>query len=77
MAFLAFRGLYFRACWRDRFAIRARSMTRVVRDRTGMLVQLRVLRLGLLQDGDVGVGVFPEREEIFVGGERRTRAALD
>jgi hypothetical protein len=24
---------------------------------------------GLLQDGDVGVGVFPEREEIFVGGE--------
>ena len=24
--------------------------------------QLRVLHLGLLQDGDVGVGVFPERE---------------
>jgi hypothetical protein len=24
----------------------------------------------LLQDGDVGVGVFPEGEEIFVGGER-------
>jgi len=23
-------------------------------------LQLRVLRLGLLQDGDVGVGVFPE-----------------
>jgi hypothetical protein len=23
-----------------------------------------------LQDGDVGVGVLPEREEIFVGGER-------
>src|ERR1019366_1626776 len=34
------------------------------------LLQLRVLRLGLLQDGDVGVGVFPEGEEIFVGGER-------
>ena len=33
------------------------------------LLQLRVLRLGLHQDGDVGVGVFPEREEIFVGGE--------
>jgi hypothetical protein len=32
------------------------------------LVQLRVLRLGLLQDGDVGV--FPEGEEVFVGGER-------
>ena len=25
-----------------------------------------VLRLGLLQDGDVGVGVFPEGEEILV-----------
>jgi hypothetical protein len=31
------------------------------------LLQLRVLRLGLLQDGDVGVGVFPEGEEVFVG----------
>jgi hypothetical protein len=26
------------------------------------LLQLRVLRLGFLQDGDVGVGVFPEGE---------------
>ena len=26
------------------------------------LVQLRVLGLGLLQDGNVGVGVFPRRE---------------
>ena len=26
------------------------------------LLQFRVFRLGLLQDGDVGVGVFPERE---------------
>jgi len=32
-------------------------------------LEIRVLRLGFLQDGDVGVGVFPEREEIFVGGE--------
>jgi hypothetical protein len=31
------------------------------------LLQLRVLRLGFLQDGDVGVGVFPEREEILIG----------
>jgi hypothetical protein len=30
-------------------------------------LQLRVLRLGFLQDGDVGVGVFPEREEILIG----------
>jgi hypothetical protein len=35
-----------------------------------IFLQLRVLGFGLLQDGDVGVGVFPEREEIFVGGER-------
>jgi len=35
-----------------------------------LLLQLRVLGLGLLQDGDAGVGVFPEREEIFGGGER-------
>ena len=34
------------------------------------LLQLRVLGFGLLQDGDVGVGVFPEGQEIFVGGER-------
>ena len=29
-------------------------------------LQLRVLGFGLLQDGDVGVGVFPEGKEIFV-----------
>ena len=31
-------------------------------------LQLRILRLGLLQDGDVGVGVFPEGEEVLVLG---------
>src|ERR1039457_5712710 len=50
-----------------------------LRERPGMtascqreLLQLCILRLGFLQDGDVGVGVgvFPEREEIFVDGER-------
>jgi hypothetical protein len=34
--------------------------------------QLRIVGLGLLQDGDVGVGVFPEREKVIVSG-----AALD
>ena len=35
-------------------------------------LQLRILRLGLLQDGDVGIGVFPECEEVLVGvGYRR------
>ena len=28
-----------------------------------LLLQLRVLDFGLLQDGDVGIGVFPEGEE--------------
>jgi hypothetical protein len=31
------------------------------------LLQFGVLCLGLLQDGDVRVGVFPEREEILIG----------
>ena len=31
------------------------------------LLQVRVLRLGLLQDGDVGVGVLPEGKEVLVG----------
>jgi hypothetical protein len=31
------------------------------------LLQLRVLRLGLLQDGNIGVGVFPQGEKILVG----------
>ena len=30
-------------------------------------MQLRVHGLGLLQDVDVGIGVFPEGEEVFVG----------
>jgi hypothetical protein len=34
------------------------------------LLQLRVLRLGFLQYGDVGVGVFPEGEEVLVGSFR-------
>ena len=32
------------------------------------LLQLCVFRFGFLQDGDVGVGVFPQIEEILVGG---------
>jgi hypothetical protein len=43
------------------------------------LLQFRVLGSGLFEDGDVGVGVFPECEEILVGGQRphsfRTEAA--
>jgi hypothetical protein len=36
-------------------------------------LQLRVLRLGLLQDGNVGVGVFPEGEEDFRAPPSRAR----
>src|ERR1039458_2206629 len=32
------------------------------------LLQLRVLRFGFFQDGEVGVGVFPEPEKILVSG---------
>jgi len=32
------------------------------------LLQLCVFRFGFLQDRDVRVGVFPEREEILIGG---------
>ena len=41
------------------------AQSRIVRT----ALQLRVLRLGFLKDGDIGVGVFPESKEIFVGGE--------
>ena len=41
---------------------------RVVRQPRNQLLQLRVLRLSLFQNGDVGVGVFPEREEVLIGG---------
>ena len=33
------------------------------------LLQFCVLCLGLLEDWDVGIGVFPEREEVFVSGK--------
>jgi hypothetical protein len=36
-----------------------------------LVLQLCILCLGLIHDGDVAVGVFPEREEILVGGERQ------
>ncbi|MGA7967688.1 MAG: hypothetical protein WB983_03580, partial [Terriglobales bacterium] len=34
------------------------------------LLQLLVLGLGLLQDGNVGVSVSPQGEEVFLGGKR-------
>jgi len=32
-----------------------------------LLLQLRIFDFGLLQDGNIGVGVFPEGEEILIG----------
>ena len=43
----------------------------------GRLLQLRVLRLGFFQDGDVGVGVFPEGEEILIGFSGFRRVASE
>src|ERR1700722_7491940 len=34
------------------------------------ILQLLELSFSLFQDGNVWVGVFPERQEIFVGGQR-------
>jgi hypothetical protein len=40
------------------------------------LLQFRVLGFGLLQDGDVGVGIFPQDQEVFVGGERPSAGCI-
>lgn len=40
------------------------------------LLQLHVLGFGFLQDGDVRIGVVPEGEEVFVGGERSNAGSI-
>ena len=40
------------------------------------LFQLCVLCLGFLQDGDIGVGFFPEREEVLIGGTSFSEGVL-
>jgi hypothetical protein len=57
----------------DRGRMRRNTTPRI---RSTGLLQLRVLRLGLLQDGDVGVGVFPEGKEVLIGGASFRGAAL-
>jgi hypothetical protein len=43
-----------------------------------LLLQLRVLRLGLLQDGHIAIRIFPQPKEILVRGTRfRCVALLD
>jgi hypothetical protein len=43
-----------------------------LRRKSQRLLQLRVLRFSFFQDWNVGVGVFPQRKKIFVGGLRIT-----
>jgi hypothetical protein len=50
--------------------VRLSDITGTFIKRFRWLFQLLVLHFGFFQDGDVGVGVFLERKEIFVGGER-------
>jgi len=47
----------------------AHAAQQVLKARVGApgLLQPCVFRLGFLQDGDVGVGIFPEGEEIPIG----------
>jgi hypothetical protein len=40
------------------------------------LLQLGVPRFGVFQNGDVGVGVFPETEEILIGGQRSSSGGV-
>src|SRR5581483_10615549 len=41
------------------------------------LLQFRVLRLGLDEDGDIGVGILPQGKEVLVGGARLGGIALE
>src|SRR5258708_9643420 len=43
--------------------------------KTTPLLQLRVLRFSFLRDGDVGVGFFPDVEEILISASSSNRVA--
>ncbi len=45
------------------------ELPRSTRLKTFGLLQFRVLGLGFFQYGDVRVGIFPEVDEIFIGGK--------
>jgi len=46
-------------------------------DLSALLLQLSVFRLGLLQDRDVGIGIFPKREEVLVSDATFLGIALE
>ena len=51
----------------------------MTRDRLGreVLLELCVFRLGSLQDGDFGIGVFPKSQKVLVGGAGLACVALE
>jgi len=55
-------------CWPTGIPSGTRRIATAITKSGRVSLHLRVLGFGLLQDGDVGVGVFPEGEEILVGG---------
>ena len=59
-------GLWIRKAFQ--FVNLRRFCSIVIRYLINTLLQVRVLGLGLLQDGDLAVGVFPERQEILIRG---------
>lgn len=53
--------------------VHAAQAVREAKVRARGLSQPCVFRLGFVQNGDIGVGVFPEGEEILIGGAGRPR----
>jgi len=47
------------------FSVRCRKASNLT-DLPAALLKLGVLRFGVFQDGDVGIGVFPQGEEVLV-----------
>jgi len=55
-----------RAKWRSFLSARGSALKKNLTPPTLSEMQLHVLRLGLLQDGNVWIGVFPQCEELLV-----------
>jgi hypothetical protein len=57
----------------ERKPVERTSLSRLLSPLVLKLLQLRVFRLGSNKNGDVGVGVFPEREEIRIFRRKRPK----
>jgi hypothetical protein len=40
------------------------------------LLQRRILRPGCFEDGEIRIGIFPEREELLIGGDRPSTGSI-